>query len=186
MTERVIDNQAGLAKPNNPMRAQTPPIPFHATFGNLKHFQHLKRDNVKKSRGIEIEIDSSAKPNVNQATKSLDSSLNRFRISVDQFLKTMRKGDHDVRCFFVIGCLHLKRGLLKDAIKYFRSGLYVKGITEEEKVAIFFQLGRANEKLKNFSEATYYYYRVHLIDPGYLSVTRRLLSMAEFQKTTNK
>ena len=122
---------------------------------------------------------------LHKITEVLDSSLLRFRLAVDNFMKTMREGDQEATCYLLIGCLFMKKGLITEAIGYFRSGLHVPGVTQKEAVALFFQMGRAYEKLENFSEAEYYYSKVHRMNPKYRSVAKRLQAVTMFSECTN-
>lgn len=135
--------------------------------------------------GAKEQESESLESRLNQVTEVLDSSLLRFRLAVDNFMKTMREGDQEATCYLIIGCLYVKKGLITDAMGYFRSGLHVPGISNKEATALFFQLGRANEKLENYSEAEYYYSRVHRMNPNYRSVARRLQAVSMFSECTS-
>jgi tetratricopeptide (TPR) repeat protein len=79
-----------------------------------------------------------------------------------------------VQCFLMIGLCHLERGQLMEAVEQFKAGLYVENISEQEALALYFELGAAYEELGDPREALYYFEKVQKRDPAFRDVDRRI------------
>jgi tetratricopeptide (TPR) repeat protein len=94
-----------------------------------------------------------------------------------EFQLVMRDPARTVLCRQMLGLCCLAKGQTVDAIENFKQGLYADGITEQEQLALFYELGRAYERLADGREALYYYDRIVKRDPAYRDVQRRIAEL---------
>jgi tetratricopeptide (TPR) repeat protein len=97
----------------------------------------------------------------------LDDAINEFRI-------VMQDPAREVMCHMMIGLCYIERGRITDAIGQFKNGLYAPRIQEQEKLALYYELGQAYERLKDTREALYYYEKVMKRDARFRDVERRI------------
>jgi tetratricopeptide (TPR) repeat protein len=83
----------------------------------------------------------------------------------------------EVLCHTLIGLCYSSKGMQSEAISQFKKGLYVDGITDNESVSLYYELGAAYEKLKDAREALYYYEKVLKRDPTFRDVQRRVTAL---------
>lgn len=74
----------------------------------------------------------------------------------------------------MIGLCHLEKGDVAAAVGAFKKGLYSERKTEREELGLYYELGRAYERMRDPQEALYYYEKVKKRDPSFLQVQDRI------------
>jgi tetratricopeptide (TPR) repeat protein len=74
----------------------------------------------------------------------------------------------------MIGLCHAGRGKYAEAVAEFKNGLYIEGLTEDESLDLYFEIGVAHETLGDLREAMFYFEKVAKRDPRFRDVQRRL------------
>jgi len=97
----------------------------------------------------------------------MDDAICEFKIA-------MQTQDKEVLCHMMIGLCFLDKGITTDAISQFKKALYVEGITDSETTSLYFELGRAYERLEDNREALYYFEKVAKKSSGFKDVTERI------------
>jgi len=80
-------------------------------------------------------------------------------------------------CQFMMGMVHEKKGHLADATEAYKAGLHSEQLTQDEKLALLYQLGDVWERRKNKKEAAYYFRQVVSSAPNYRDGKRRLAAI---------
>ena len=102
----------------------------------------------------------------------MDDAISEFKIAMQNLEK-------EVLCYMMIGLCQLDKGITTDAISQFKKALYVEGITEQESVSLYFELGGAYERLEDTREALYYYGKVARKNPRFRDVSSRIERLKE-------
>ena len=97
-----------------------------------------------------------------------------FDDAIAEFKTAMRTKEKEVLCHMMIGLCHVEKGDTVDAVTQFKAGLYVDGVTDQESVALYYELGRAYERLDDAQEALYFYDNVLKKDPAFRDVGSRV------------
>ena len=97
----------------------------------------------------------------------MDDAICEFKIA-------MQTQDKEVLCHMMIGLCHLDKGITTDAISQFKKALYVEGITDTETISLYFELGRAYERLEDNREALYYFEKVAKKNTRFRDVSERI------------
>ncbi len=98
----------------------------------------------------------------------MDDAICEFKIA-------MQTLDKEVLCHMMIGLCFLDKGITTDAISQFKKALYVEGITDGETTSLYFELGRAYERLEDAREALYYFEKVAKKNSRFKDVAERIV-----------
>ena len=96
----------------------------------------------------------------------MDDAISEFKIA-------MQTRDKEVLCHMMVGLCYMDKGITSDAISQFKKALYVEEITPQETVTLYFELGRAYERLDDNREALYYFEKVAKQNPRFRDVSER-------------
>ena len=93
---------------------------------------------------------------------------------IKQLMESMRSNKYEVLCYMIVGRNYLKREREISAIQCFKRGLHIRNLTEDDKIAFYFELGQTYQSINDPREAVYYYKKVGRHNPQYRDVARRL------------
>ncbi len=97
----------------------------------------------------------------------VDEAINAFKLA-------SRSQKKRAQCHMMLGLIQLDRGNPAEAINQFKQGLYVEGISTQETISLYYELGLVHENQNDSREALYYYDKVAKQDPRFRDVTRRI------------
>ncbi len=97
-----------------------------------------------------------------------------FDDAVAEFRIAARDPSRTALCHSMIGVIHEKQGKVVEAIESYEAGLHAELITQDEELALLYQLALAWEQRSNKKEAVYYLRRLIAISPGYRDARQRL------------
>jgi tetratricopeptide (TPR) repeat protein len=97
-----------------------------------------------------------------------------YNDAIREFEMIAQAPGREVLCHTMIGLCYSARGMVSEAISQFKKGLYVEGITDQETISLYYELGMCYEKLDDPREALYYYEKVAKRDPKFRDVQRRV------------
>ncbi|MBI5479019.1 MAG: tetratricopeptide repeat protein, partial [Deltaproteobacteria bacterium] len=102
-----------------------------------------------------------------------------YNDAIREFEMIAQAPGREVLCHSMIGLCFSARGMLSEAISQFKKGLYVEGITDQETISLYYELGMSYEKLADPREALYYYEKVAKRDAKFRDVQRRVAELKE-------
>lgn len=97
--------------------------------------------------------------------------------AMHEFRTAMRNPSRECLSRTMLGLCHLELGQPNEAIQELRQGLHSPLKTQEQELAIYFELGGAYAALNDTNEALYYFQKVHRQVPGYRNVEQRIQAL---------
>ena len=94
--------------------------------------------------------------------------------AVMEFEKASKGPEMAAKAFEMLGRVYLERSEFEKAVSLLKEGLEAKVEIPEERVGLFYSLGRAHEALGNNKEALDAYLKVNGFDPNFADVRARL------------
>jgi hypothetical protein len=102
-----------------------------------------------------------------------------YNDAIREFEMIAQAPGREVLCHTMIGLCFSARGMLSEAISQFKKGLYVEGITDQETISLYYELGMSYEKLEDPREALYYYEKVAKRDARFRDVQGRVAALKQ-------
>jgi pilus assembly protein FimV len=102
-----------------------------------------------------------------------------YNDAIREFEMIAQAPGREVLCHTMIGLCFSARGMLSEAISQFKKGLYVEGITDQEAISLYYELGLSYEKLDDPREALYYYEKVAKRDAKFRDVLKRVADVKQ-------
>lgn len=124
--------------------------------------------------GPHLEIDPQTELDLGVAYRE----MGQLSSAIQQFKKVIHLESKRVYCHMMIGLCNIDLGLIEEAIRELKNGLYLEQVTEREAAALQYELGKAFERKGDPEEALYYYRRVARWDPQFRNVQLRVSRLA--------
>jgi tetratricopeptide (TPR) repeat protein len=87
--------------------------------------------------------------------------------AISEFELASRDAERECVCQSMIGMLHMELGNVDAAIDAFIRGLHATVRTQDQELALTYEIGNSYEARQNVEQALYYFQRVARIDPSY-------------------
>ncbi len=87
--------------------------------------------------------------------------------AIAEFDLAARDPERECVCQSMIGMLHMQLGNMDAAIDAFIRGLHAPVRTQDQELALTYEIGNAYEQRQNTEQALYYFQRVARLNPGY-------------------
>jgi tetratricopeptide (TPR) repeat protein len=94
--------------------------------------------------------------------------------AIEEFRICLGSAERARTAHTMIGLCHVERGELELGVAHFRDALGTPGITPDEEIGLFFEMGNAYELLGKSSEALIWYEKVDERNPGFRDVHARI------------
>lgn len=88
-------------------------------------------------------------------------------VAMRHFEAAVETGQRQALGYYMIGLCYLRKENIWEAIKHFKFGLHGDGISLQETLALYFEIGRSYEKINDLKEANYYYAKISRLDPAF-------------------
>jgi tetratricopeptide (TPR) repeat protein len=100
-----------------------------------------------------------------------------FDEAIKAFQKVVNVPGRGVECNMMIGLCHRDQGALAEAVQQFKSGLYVDGISDTQKLNLYYEIGIAYEAMDDPGEALYFFEMVLKKDASHRDVAERVAAL---------
>ncbi len=105
--------------------------------------------------------------------------------AIKAFTKVSTVSARAVECHMMIGLCYREQGALAEAVQQFKAGLYVDGITDREKLGLYYEIGVAYEQMDDPGEALYFLEMVIKKDAKYRDISERVTRLRAAAGTGN-
>lgn len=100
-----------------------------------------------------------------------------FDEAIKSFKKVVNSANRGVESNLMIGLCQREQGALAEAVQQFKNGLYVDGITDTEKVGLYYEIGITYEAMEDPGEALYFYEMVYKKEASHRDIGERIHSV---------
>ena len=109
----------------------------------------------------------------------------RFDQALDELNEALYWDQNAMICHLLIGACYFNKGTAVKAIKHFKNGLHIDGISIMETIPFYYELGKTYEFLRDSQEAIYYYTKVAKIYPDHPDIQKKIATLSEEEEPSS-
>lgn len=174
VVQKAPDNTTANAKLAiiDAMRSSVPAAPLNAPG---RPFNHSSGDDAAEQPDYKPENHPSIDAeDVHCIAGVTHIQAGRFDQAIEEFDKALKWKQNELICHLLIGACYSRKGTAVKAIKHFKLGLHIDGISQTEATPFYYELGKTYEFLRDSQEAIYYYSKVAKAYPEYTDIQKKI------------